>query len=137
MLNLFRQFLLAGLCFLSFTVNADEVLSFENDQGYQSILPVVTTGQLTNEIHTVKADLAKYREELVQVVADSNLTGGGVLIAIIVPGGMLYAANKANKKKQATQKITMIDEQVAALEEDLTYFTALDRSSPVLLARAQ
>ncbi len=50
---------------------------------------------------------------------------------------MLYAANKANKKKQAAQKIAMINGQLAVLEKDLTYFTGPDRSSPVLLARAQ
>ncbi len=137
MLNLFRLFLPAGLFLLSFSVNAGEVLSSENDQGYQFTLPVVTVGQLTNEIHSVKADLAKHREELVQVVADSTLTGAEVVIAIIAPGGMLYAANEANKKNQAEQKITMIDEDVAALEKDLVYFSALNRSSPVLLARAQ
>lgn len=125
-----------GLILLASAVSAGETESFSTEGGYLVSLPVVGSAELITSIHEFKAELRDRRSRLEEAAAKNTMSVADVLITVVVPGGMLYAAARIHEKQRVKQELTDVQEDMAALEGDLAHFTAVAEDADILVARA-
>ena len=63
-----------------------------NDAGFYIDLPSVNSRQLVGLIRAYRASLSNRQQEIMRFMEENRLDTGDRLIAIIPPGGLLYAA---------------------------------------------
>ncbi len=126
-----------ALLFPFATVYAGDYTSEVDRDGYVSILPSANLTELTAEMHEVKSLLEGERDALEKTVAGGGMKASDVLIAVIVPGGLAYAANKARLQKQAEDQLVHIDNDISQLDSDLAHFMARAATSRMMLAQVK
>ncbi|WP_428605613.1 hypothetical protein [Sedimenticola sp.] len=87
------------------------------DDGLLYSLPVVDRQQLSSEIHTLSQQLKQRREDLAQIIEQSQFTTKDALIIAALPGGFIYAAVKKQRSHQAQQEMSLVVSQLDSLVE--------------------
>ena len=78
-------------------------------------LPQIDRQQLGDEISRLNLALKARQQELAGELEKSRMTAGDAVLAAVLPGGLIYAAVKQQRKARAEAEL----QQVAAQLEDL------------------
>ena len=96
-----------------------------NDAGFYVALPAVDTDQLIERIRTHRASLTQREHEVNRYLEDHQLDAKDVLITIIMPGGLLYAAVRKGNLQQAQAELEQINAAMDELSRDLLAMQAV------------
>ena len=95
-------------------------------------LPQVDRDALVEMVGELRTRLILRKQELLQLVADSQLDGGDALITAIMPGGLLYAGYKKARYENAKSELDRVSEDIDEYSDDILAL----QSAPVPLAMA-
>lgn len=96
-----------------------------NDAGFYVALPAVDTDQLIARISAHRASLTHREQEVRQYLDDHQLGAKDVLITVIMPGGLLYAAVRKGNLQQAQADLDQITAATDELSRDLLAMQAV------------
>ena len=99
-------------------------------------LPEIQPDDLVAEIRETQSALENRRLHYVEVAEDSRLTAGKVILALIVPGGLLMAAGSEMVHNHAEGQATSLEEEILALGEDLDKFESIIQGRRIILTQA-
>jgi len=80
-------------------------------------LPVVTQSDILNALNQAHVLLSQQKQDTKKIINESNRENN-VVIAAIIPGGLLYLAYKRNKLANAKTSLTKINNELTTLNED-------------------
>ena len=96
-----------------------------NDAGFYVALPVVDTDRLLERISAQRASLSQREQEVTEYLEDHQLGTRDVLIAVIMPGGLIYAAVRKGNLQQAQAELDQINAAMDELSRDLLAMQAV------------
>ena len=96
-------------------------------------LPEVDRDALVEMLGELRTQLILRKQELLQLVADSQLDGGDALITAIMPGGLLYAGFKKARYENAISELDRVSEDIDEFTDDILAL----QSAPLPLAMAR
>jgi len=82
-------------------------------------LPQVDRDALVEMVAGLRTQLILRKQELLEVVADSQLDGGDALITAIMPGGLLYAGYKKARYENAKSELDRVSEDIDEYSDDI------------------
>jgi hypothetical protein len=88
-----------------------------NDAGFYLALPTVDTDRLIERISAQRASLTQREQELMQYL--------DVLITLIMPGGLIYAAVRKGNLQQAQAELDQLNSAMDELSRDLVAMQAV------------
>jgi hypothetical protein len=95
-------------------------------------LPEVDRDALVEMLGELRTRLILRKQELLQLVADSQLDSGDALITAIMPGGLLYAGFKKARYENARSELDRVSEDIDEYSDDILAL----QSAPLPLAMA-
>jgi hypothetical protein len=95
------------------------------DGGFYIDLPAVNSNQLIGLIRAYRASLTHREQEITQYLEENRLDAKDVLIAVILPGGLLYAAVRKGDLEQAKVELAEMTEDIDELSRDLLAMQAV------------
>ena len=98
-------------------------------------LPELEPGSLVSQIREARTELEARRLHYQEVVEDSRMTVGKLILALIAPGGLLMAVGSELVHSQAENKVVSLDREIQELSSDLAIFEGIERDRRVILAR--
>ena len=96
-----------------------------NDGGFYIDLPAVNSKQLIGLVRAYRASLTHREQEITQYLEENRLDAKDMLIAVILPGGLLYAAVRKGKLEQAKVELAETTEDLDELSHDLLAMQAV------------
>jgi hypothetical protein len=96
-----------------------------NGAGFYTDLPTVNSRQLLGLIRNYRASLSHRQQEIMQYLEENRLDTGEMLIAIILPGGLLYAAVRKGNLEQAKVELAEMTADRDELSRDLLAMQAV------------
>ncbi len=96
-----------------------------NAAGFYVVLPAVDTEQLIDRISAHRASLTQREQQIRDYLEDHQLGAEDVLITVIMPGGLLYAAVRKANLQQAQAELDQINAAMDELSRDLVAMQAL------------
>ncbi len=96
-----------------------------NDAGFYVALPSVDTDQLIERIRAHRASLGHREQAIRDYLEDHQLDGKDMLITVIMPGGLLYAAVRKGNLEQAQAELDQITAVMDELSRDLVAMQAV------------
>ncbi len=96
-----------------------------NDAGFYPALPAVDTDRLIERISAQRATLTQREQEITQYLDDHQLGAKDVLITVIMPGGLIYAAVRKGNLQQAQAELDQINAAMDELSRDLVAMQAV------------
>ena len=96
-----------------------------NDAGFYVALPTVDTDRLIERISAQRASLTQREQELMQYLEDHQLGARDVLITLIMPGGLIYAAVRKGNLQQAQAELDQLNSAMDELSRDLVAMQAV------------
>jgi len=120
--------------FNDFTTYKSSWLNLNQGNGLIINIPARKTHEVIGKVQKFHSELyakqRKYREE----VENSQIKTKDTLIAVIVPGGLIYLASKKQRNIQAKEGLDSVSLQLSSLENDLGLLkTAYSKESVALL----
>ena len=82
-------------------------------------LPVGNDRELLARVQAQRAAMLERKESLAETVADREFDAKDVLITVIMPGGLLYAAQKKARVAMAEKELVLVDAQLQTNAHDL------------------
>jgi hypothetical protein len=98
-------------------------------------LPTVNANQLIGLIRDYRASLTQREQEMMRYLEENRLDTKDVLISIILPGGLLYAAVRKGKREQTKAELAEMSEDLDELSRDLLAMQAV--AGELTVARLQ
>lgn len=96
-----------------------------NDAGFYVALPAVDTGRLIERISAQRVSLTQREQEIMQYLEDHQLGARDVLITLIMPGGLIYAAVRKGNLQQAQAELDQLNSALDELSRDLVAMQAV------------
>jgi hypothetical protein len=96
-----------------------------NDAGFYTDLPTVNSRQLVGLIRAYRASLWHRQQEIMHYLEENRLDAGDMLIAIILPGGLLHAAVRKGNLEQAKVELAEMTADRDELSRDLLAMQAV------------
>lgn len=146
MLHLNIGVVLASIQFLIAPLNAfaDEALvqtsdstvwiSINKESGFIISLPTLTSSDLIQEMGRDSSNLQNLKLKLAQAAEDKKFTSNDSLIALAMPGGLLYAAAIKFRHKKAVQQLNNTSAQLNELNSNLIEFKFATDTNKLVLA---
>lgn len=106
-----------------------------NDGGFYTVLPAVSNNQLISLLRNHQKALTQREEEITRYLDENQLDTKDVLITVIMPGGLVYAAVRKANLEEARDELTEITEDMDELSRDL--LAMLAGASELTLAKLQ
>ena len=91
----------------------------ENEGGFYTSLPAVNNKQLVGLIRNYQEALTQREQEITQYLDENRLDTADVLITVIMPGGLIYAAVRKANLEEARAELTEITDDMDELSRDL------------------
>ncbi len=104
-------------------------------QGFIVPLPEIDPADLAADLRETRTDLEARRLHYREVAEDTQMTAGKFILALIAPGGFLFAAGSEIAHTQAENKVESLAEEIQALGEDLEMFEGIALDRRIILAR--
>jgi len=98
-------------------------------------LPFTTPLGVVSRLHEVRADLLDRREVLVQVAAERSVGPADVFVAVVMPGGLVYAAYRMGQESQAKSRLGQMEEALSSLNGELEQFAAVTGVRDAMVTR--
>ena len=96
-----------------------------NDAGFYVALPAVDSSELIELVSAYQASLTHRQQEIRRYLEDNQLDGKDMLIAVIMPGGLLYAAVRKGNLEQAQAELARLAADMDELSRDLVVMQAV------------
>jgi hypothetical protein len=96
-------------------------------------LPNVDREALIAQVEMLRSQLIKRKQVLVDIVAEKKLDSGDALIAILMPGGLLYAGYKKVRYEQTVNELSHVSSDIEEFSNDLLAMQST--SVPVAVAQ--
>ena len=90
-----------------------------NEGGFYTALPAVNNKQLIGLLRIYQSALTQREEEITRYLDDNQLDTADVLITVILPGGLIYAAVRKANIEEAKAELAEISEDMDELSRDL------------------
>ncbi len=146
MLRLYVGAILASIQIFIAPLNAyaDEALSQASDSTvwiyinseseFITSLPTLSSNELIQEMRRMGSKLQDRKLKLAQAAEAKKFKTSDSLIALVMPGGLLYAAAMQFRHKQAVQQLNDASAQLNELNSNLVEFTFATDTTKLLLA---
>jgi hypothetical protein len=95
------------------------------DGGFYIDLPAVNSNQLIGLIRAYRASLTQREQEITRYLEENRLDAKDLLISVILPGGLLYAAVRKGYLEQAKVELAEMTEDLDELSRDLLAMQAV------------
>jgi pyruvate/oxaloacetate carboxyltransferase len=82
-------------------------------------LPDVDREMLVEELEKLRGQLMQRKQVLERIVAENEQDGGDAIIAVLVPGGLLYAGYKKIRHDQAKNELDSLSADIEEFSGDL------------------
>jgi len=96
-----------------------------NNGGFYIDLPAVNSKQLIGLVRAYRASLTHREQEIMRYLEDNRLDAKDLLITVILPGGLLYAAVRKGNLEQAKVELAEMTEDLDELSHDLLAMQAV------------
>jgi len=90
-----------------------------NDGGFYTALPAVDNRQLIDLLRLYRVALEQREGEVSRYLEENQLDTKDMLITVIMPGGLVYAAVRKANLEEARDELTEITEDMDELSRDL------------------
>jgi hypothetical protein len=90
-----------------------------NEGGFYTPLPMVNRTQLIALLRNYQEALAEREEEISRYLGESRMDAKDVLITVIMPGGLVYAAIRKANIEEAREQLSEITDDMTELSQDL------------------
>lgn len=115
--------------------DVDNLLALEQGNGLIVTIPVSGVQELLTHLTTYHSALNKQRSEYVIQVEETKFGVKDALIAAILPGGLIYAANKKQQHDRVKADLLDISDQLAELSLDVNHFVIKSSTQTVALLK--
>lgn len=95
-----------------------------NAGGFYTVLPSVNSEHLAELLKLYRASLEQREEEVSRYLDENQMDAADVLITVIMPGGLIYAAAKKADLEEARSELTEITDNMSELSRDLMLLQA-------------
>jgi pyruvate/oxaloacetate carboxyltransferase len=106
-----------------------------NPAGFVTQLAVMDSGELVEQLHELRSVQIIRKQVLANELEAQQFDTGDTLLALVMPGGLLYASYKKAAYNRAKKKLDEVNEQIAAYADGLSMMQA--RLRPVTIARLE
>lgn len=96
-----------------------------NDGGFYTDLPAVNSNRLIGLIRAYRASLTQREQEITRYLEENRLDAKDILITVIMPGGLLYAAVRKGNLEQVKVELAEMTEDIDELSRDLLAMQAV------------
>ena len=125
-----------------FTVQADYLedafsyrsggLFISQGNGLVINIPARETHDLLSQLQTFRTELKVNKDQFTTDVENTRFKTSDAIITIVMPGGLIYAANKKQRHTLAKKKLSLVTAQLDGFTGDLDFLK--DAASKTLLA---
>ena len=84
-------------------------------------IPAHETYEVLSQVQNVRSELKSQKNKFVEEVENTRLKTSDTIIALVMPGGLLYAAHKKQRHHQAIKELKTVTSQLEELEEGLDF----------------
>ena len=95
-----------------------------NAAGFYTVLPSVNSEHLAELLKLYRASLEQREAEVTRYLDENQMDAADVLITVIMPGGLIYAAAKKADLEEARSELSEIAENMSELSRDLMLIQA-------------
>lgn len=88
--------------------------------------------QLLERLRKYRSRLEEQRASTVTYLKKNRMGTKDVIIAIALPGGLLYAANRKRNLNRAQEKLTRLKTRIAETDKDIRHFSQIVNSRVAL-----
>ena len=139
-MRMLKSVTLATLLVLSLPLQAEPVAAdhryaFENGDGLVSVMTSPAAEQVWAQARALHARLEAESTSLQQVSEKGKMSAGRLLLAVVMPGGFLYAAVTGQRAVQARQELAVVTDELTELDEDLRYWHELHAGVEMAMLR--
>lgn len=96
-----------------------------NEAGFYVLLPAVDSGRLIERISAQRASVAAREQDVRRYLEEHQLGTKDILITVIMPGGLLYAATRKGRLERAETELADIGTLLDELSRDLVNMQAV------------
>ena len=96
-----------------------ERMNISNWGGLVDQLPSLTPHELLDQVQELHSNLLVLEAELEKKVVGAKFKAKDMVITIIVPGGLAYAAHKKLQQKRVEKELKSVTSEITALNKDL------------------
>lgn len=107
-----------------------------NDSDLVFDLQKVDPKILAEDVVELKETFVERQQELEQLVQNKKLDAGDAIIAIVMPGGLLYAGYRKQEFEQAKKNLLAVKAEINDLSNDLTELYKQISSQSLVVAQA-
>jgi hypothetical protein len=128
-MHLIRHIALAALILVPTLAQADGYLHpglyksaglyLDQGDGLIANIPSHEHAEMLNQVRAFRSELATHKQQAAVEVEESRFSTKDTLLTIILPGGLLYAANRKQQHGKAQQKLSQVSQQLHEVETDL------------------
>ncbi|MES9844731.1 MAG: hypothetical protein ABW131_08795 [Candidatus Sedimenticola sp. 6PFRAG5] len=97
-----------------------DMIYLDQADGFVTNVPVTGTNDLLGKVQHLKSELQEHKMQAAIQVETSKFSGQDALITVLMPGGIIYAANKKQRHQDAQAQLADVTQQLDNLESDLT-----------------
>lgn len=105
-------------------------------QAFLPDLPFTTPLDVVSRLQALRADLSDRREVLVQVAAERSVGPADVFVAVVMPGGLVYAGYRIGQEAKAKARLERMEDELSSLNGELEEFAAMTGVRDVMVTRA-
>ena len=96
-----------------------------NSAGFYTALPAVNSRRLAELLSLYYASLEKREQEIARYLDENQMDAADLLITVIMPGGLFYAAARKADLEEARSELNEITEDRIELSRDLVLVQTL------------
>lgn len=108
------------------------ILFINQNDGLVVNIPAHESHDVLSQLQTLRAELNANKDQFTKDVENTRFKTSDTIITIVMPGGLLYAANKKRRHAQAKKELRLVTAQLNGFMRDLDFLQ--DTASKTLLA---
>jgi hypothetical protein len=130
---LFFAFNMASLYAAEPGVKQDAML--QQPHGFVVNLPASETRGILKGLAAHRTDLTRRSTAAAMQASDTEIGAKDAIIALLMPGGLIYLANKRQRHQRAEQELREISSQLTELQTDIEHFAWQTAAQSVALLK--
>jgi hypothetical protein len=146
-IRLFCSAVLTGLLVTAHAVNADDVVipttpddrpalvNMTGQEGFVTQLPAVDSGTLVEQLRALRSALIAHKQILAGELEAKQFDSGDAVLALVMPGGLLYAGYKKAAYARAKNNMDEVSENIVAYSDDLAVLQ--EQLEPITVAQVR
>lgn len=112
-------------------VQADELttpnsarVTIQNADGLMVQIPAPVTGKLLDQVRQLRTSLLDRQVELGEIAEETSFDVADTLIAVILPGGLIYASYRKLSHDRAQDRLASVNRELSDLSKGLLLLKA-------------